>query len=56
MLGENIWRDLFHGDPTIVGRTIELDKRAFTVVGIMPASFRFPAINMTDQILIPAGA
>jgi putative ABC transport system permease protein len=53
ILSENLWRDLFAADPKIVGRTIELDKRPFTVVGIMPAEFRYPLLNEPDQIWIP---
>jgi predicted permease len=41
MLTNSFWRDRFHGDPTIVGRSITLDGKSFQVVGILPASFRF---------------
>ena len=53
ILSESIWRGTFGADPQIVGTTIEIDKRAFTVIGIMPASFRFPAVNYADQIWVP---
>ena len=42
MLTHTFWRDRFHGDPTIVGRSITLDGKTFQVVGVLPASFRFP--------------
>jgi putative ABC transport system permease protein len=42
MLTDSFWRDRFHGDPAIVGRSITLDGKPFQVVGILPASFRFP--------------
>jgi putative ABC transport system permease protein len=42
MLTDSFWRNRFHGDPTIVGRSITLDGQPFQVVGILPASFRFP--------------
>jgi putative ABC transport system permease protein len=41
VLGEAFWRRRFGGDPSIVGRELRLDGRSFTVLGIMPASFRF---------------
>ena len=53
ILSENLWRTLFNADPQIVGRTITLDKRSFTVVGVIPAAFRFPNINHPDQLWIP---
>jgi len=42
MLTNSFWRDRFQGDPKIVGRSITLDHQPFQVVGILPASFRFP--------------
>jgi putative ABC transport system permease protein len=42
MVTNAFWRDRFQGDPKIVGRSITLDGKPFQVVGILPASFRFP--------------
>jgi putative ABC transport system permease protein len=42
MLTDAFWRDRFQGDPKIVGRSITLDGKPFQVVGVLPASFRFP--------------
>jgi putative ABC transport system permease protein len=42
ILTHSFWRDRFHGDPAIVGRSITLNGEAFQVVGVLPASFRFP--------------
>src|SRR5262249_59067133 len=40
VLSESLWRERFGGDPAAVGKSIRLDERLFTVVGVMPASFR----------------
>ena len=40
VLGDHFWRTRLHGDPAIVGRTIRLDGRPYTVVGILPRNFR----------------
>lgn len=53
LLSEGLWRDRFGGDPTLVGRTIILDKQPFTVVGILPGSFRYPYQNPPIQAWIP---
>ncbi len=53
MLSENLWRGIFGADPNIVGSSIALDKRSFTIIGVMPASFRFPLVNQSDQVWIP---
>ncbi len=39
VIGERLWRRAFGADPALVGRTVEVDGRARTVVGVMPASF-----------------
>ena len=53
-----VWMDAFHGDAGIVGRTIVVDGAAYTVIGVLPASFQFPrgdASYFTDDVglLIP---
>jgi predicted permease len=53
ILSENLWRDEFGADPAIIGSSINLDKQPFTVVGVMPAAFRFPQIAQAEQIWIP---
>ena len=42
VLSYQIWRQHFGGDPNIVGRTVRLDSAPYTVLGVMPGSFRFP--------------
>ncbi len=42
LLSEGIWRQTFHADPTIVGRTLRIGGQSRTVIGVMPDSFRFP--------------
>jgi len=42
VLSENLWRSRFGSNPGVIGQSIVLDMRSFTVVGILPASFRYP--------------
>lgn len=42
ILSEGLWRDGFHADPGIVGRTVRVGDADRTIVGVMPASFHFP--------------
>jgi putative ABC transport system permease protein len=56
MLTEALWRSRFGSDPSIVGRTIELDGAAYSVVGVLPASVRLPldyANRAFTQIWVP---
>ena len=36
VLGETVWRDRYGADPSIVGKTIRVNDRAVTVVGVLP--------------------
>src|SRR6516165_4283621 len=42
VLGYNFWRDHFASDRHVVGRNILLDGETYSVVGVMPETFRFP--------------
>jgi predicted permease len=42
VLGHEVWQRRFGGDRSILGRPVEFDGVARTVVGVMPPSFRFP--------------
>ncbi len=41
VLSYDLWRSRFAADPSLVGSSIDLDKKSFTVVGVMPARFQF---------------
>jgi predicted permease len=43
LLGEALWRHVFHADQHIVGRAVQVDGEWATVVGVVPASFGFPS-------------
>ena len=42
VLKHSFWQRHLNGDPNIVGKTITLNQKAFTVVGVMPADFNYP--------------
>ena len=42
VLGHGAWQLYFGGDGDIVGMPIQLDGRTYTVIGVMPESFRAP--------------
>jgi putative ABC transport system permease protein len=41
IVGNDFWREALESDPAIVGKTLDLDGRSTTIVGVMPAGFRF---------------
>jgi putative ABC transport system permease protein len=44
ILSYSFWQRQFGGDPTIVGRRVELDSHAYTIIGVMPRSLEYPAV------------
>lgn len=42
VLSYGLWQSRFHGDKEIVGKKILLDRKPYTVVGVMPRDFEFP--------------
>jgi len=42
LISHGLWEAQFGADKTIVGRTVSLSGELFTVIGVMPANFRFP--------------
>lgn len=52
LLSYSLWQSRFGADPAAVGRTVTLDGRSFTIVGVLPPNFRSP--DKTD-VLEPIG-
>ncbi len=42
VIGYGLWQSMFGGDPSVLGRTIDLTGTAYTVIGVAPAWFRYP--------------
>ncbi|HEV2699461.1 MAG TPA: ABC transporter permease, partial [Terriglobales bacterium] len=37
-----LWKERFQSDRDVLGRTVDLDRRPYTIVGVMPRNFEFP--------------
>ena len=48
MLSNAFWRARYHGDPKILGRTIDLDQVASTVIGVLPAGVQYPFVGPAE--------
>jgi predicted permease len=53
VVSEALWRSQFGSDAALIGRSITLDMRAFTVVGVLPAGFRYPDGVAHQDVWIP---
>jgi predicted permease len=54
VLSHHLWQSKFGADPNIVGRGILLNKRKFTVVGVMPEPFIGSTLGLRFELWIPA--
>lgn len=42
VIGYGLWTRRYHRDPHVLGQPIELNRRQYTIIGVMPRSFEFP--------------
>ncbi|HEY2393804.1 MAG TPA: ABC transporter permease [Candidatus Angelobacter sp.] len=42
LLSQRLWRERFGSDPGVVGKTITLEEKLYTVIGVMPRHFEGP--------------
>jgi putative ABC transport system permease protein len=52
LLSDALWRERFSADPSVVGSTLQLDRDAYTVVGVLSPGFRFPDMPKAPQVLM----
>ena len=50
ILGHGLWQRAFGGDPGAIGKTMTLNAQPYTIVGVLPASFRWGG---TTDALVP---
>src|SRR5262245_23812973 len=53
VISHGLWRRRFAGEASVIGRTITLDRRAYTVVGVAAASFRGLRIGAPPEFWLP---
>ncbi|MGO8733292.1 MAG: ADOP family duplicated permease [Terriglobia bacterium] len=51
IVSQGYWRSHFGGDPKILGKTLALDGKLYTVIGIAPANLEFP--DPSTQMWVP---
>jgi putative ABC transport system permease protein len=47
LLGGAFWRRTFGSDPNVIGQTVKLDEKPYTIVGVMPEGVQFPYTDAT---------
>jgi putative ABC transport system permease protein len=54
LLSDLLWRRRFNANARVLGETMKVDGLAYTVIGVMPAGFRFPEFAQFWTPLVPA--
>ena len=53
VISEPFWRDRLGARSNVIGQRLILDGEGFTVIGVMPSSFKFPNVTPTPQVWMP---
>jgi predicted permease len=53
VISYRLWQTHFGSDPAIVGRTIDINQRPFTIVGVTPAIFQGSQTGLRSDLWIP---
>jgi predicted permease len=53
VLSYAFWHSYFNGDPSVVGRMVQLNKHPFTVVGVAPREFRGTELFFAPDLWAP---
>ncbi len=54
MISHELWQRRYGGDPQIVGKTATLSATPYTIVGVLPARFQFPAPDVDVWLTAPS--
>ncbi|MEO6526612.1 MAG: ABC transporter permease [Gemmatimonadaceae bacterium] len=56
VIGYGFWQRRYGGDPGVVGRTINLNRAPYTIIGVTPPSFFGPEVGRAFDVAIPLNA
>ena len=54
ILSDRFWRKRFNADPVVIGRTIELNGHAFTIVGVTAPDFHGTTVELNPDLRVLA--
>ena len=54
LLSDRFWRSYFHADPNVVGRSVAINGKQQTIIGVLPPHFSFPDFAIEPQVYGPA--
>jgi predicted permease len=51
LISFGLWRSRFAGDPSALGKSMPLDGRPVTILGVLPPQFELPSLALADVLL-----
>ena len=55
VLGFGCWRNRYHGDVAVVGKTIRINGTLLTIIGVAPEQFHGLQIDISSEAFVPIG-
>jgi predicted permease len=53
VLSHGFWERRFASDPGVLGRTIQLNGHPFTIIGVLPDSYRYATVTIEVEVFAP---
>jgi putative ABC transport system permease protein len=50
VISDGLWRRSYGGDPNILGKRLRMDNDPYTIVGVLPAGFRYPGTTVAKDV------
>ncbi len=54
VLSHELWKSQFGSDPSAIGRSVTIDGKLFTIIGVMPEDFHGANVGIPAQLYVPA--
>ena len=56
LLGYGVWKERYNSSPSVIGRAVRINGKATTIIGVMPAGFKFPVHTDLWMPISPSAA
>ncbi len=56
IISHRLWQRSFAGDPSVLGASITVDQRPYTIIGVLPPEFRGLLVGWTMDVTLPLDA
>lgn len=54
VISETLWQQRFGGDRSVIGQIVDLNRHSFTIIGVVPASFRGTMAGSKYDLWVPS--